>query len=158
MGVPRTRGDGPNIVALAGNAQGRVPRTRGDGPPLRGIALPSAPCSPHTRGWTEALEQIIKDSGVFPAHAGMDRIHARNSRRGRVFPAHAGMDRSDGINPCPCIRVPRTRGDGPIPFIGDRLGVTVFPAHAGMDRSLNPAAGPNIKCSPHTRGWTVQAI
>ncbi len=70
-------------------------------------------CSPHTRGWTVRRVTTMRQWGLFPAHAGMDR-----SRGGR----------GDGGGP-----VPRTRGDGPEGLVVMGLVLVLFPAHAGMD-------------------------
>ena len=51
-----------------------VPRTRGDGPETPGAWQAPAQCSPHTRGWTEYTARGCRGKGVFPAHAGMDRV------------------------------------------------------------------------------------
>ena len=75
-------------------------------------------CSPHTRGWTLRRLSRAPDVTLFPAHAGMDRIHTQSQH--------------------PSSAVPRTRGDGPA--VTQSRGATspLFPAHAGMDR-IQPA-------------------
>ena len=92
----------------------RLPRTRGDGPDRRAAPRAVPRASPHTRGWT-----------LPPRH---------QSSASCGFPAHAGMD--PGASACASCppRLPRTRGDGPVPD--------------PRRRSLTPA-------SPHTRGWTI---
>ena len=153
-GLPRTRGDGPRLAGAAdelnlasphtrgwtpgrrGRTTGsngfpahagmdpqssriprtgrRLPRTRGDGPDEGGDVRGDLRASPHTRGWTPRGGSARARPVGFPAHAGMDRyVHRGDVHRGRL---------------------PRTRGDGPVPIqhsLGDPLA------------------------SPHTRGWTA---
>ncbi len=154
-----------------------VPRMRGDGPAPWHPCGRALPCSPHARGWTGIRAGDLGVDRVFPACAGMDRRiqamisasirvprmrgdgpsnergyrddhscspHARGwtvepelqRARNGVFPACAGMDRRS--RPCTMLGccVPRMRGDGPTSDLvsqGARL------------------------CSPHARGWTVDA-
>ena len=91
----------------------RIPRTRGDGPAGVGRRRRGSPDSPHPRGWTRPRFALPRSRSGFPAPAGMDRAA---SRRRRVQP-----------------RIPRTRGDGPVPGR--------YPGLFGQD-------------SPHPRGWT----
>ena len=154
--VPRTRGDGPLSAPTEPTMTGGVPRTRGDGPSIAEPILPSWTCSPHTRGWT------ARSNGAHPDHIGVPRTrgdgpiaHRSDVVNSGVFPAHAGMDRgvrssAAGVSPCSphtrgwtAIRaatvgarlgVPRTRGDGPERWPSGCWSYTVFPAHAGMDR------------------------
>ena len=93
----------------------RLPRTRGDGPQSPPTIRPQRAAPPHTRGWT-----LI---GKFKADDG------------RGSPAHAGMDPTLALSSSTVNRLPRTRGDGPVPPRGD-VGVVGAP--------------------PHTRGWTRQ--
>ena len=152
-GLPRTRGDGPRLVPVVGagdvasphtrgwtpgrhhasaagrgfpahagmdpcpyavsRGSSRLPRTRGDGP-RAGIPRSAAPAaSPHTRGWTRRLRAGSPGVQGFPAHAGMD-------------PYVVGWRN-------PGLRLPRTRGDGPV--------CACVPPENGW-------------ASPHTRGWT----
>ena len=151
--LPRTRGDGPGRVphprplveasphtrgwTLTGGGAARcdpgfpahagmdlghltraindlgLPRTRGDGPSSAASSAGGPRASPHTRGWTLR-------------HGGPPR-----TRTG--FPAHAGMDPGPRTWGSPGRRLPRTRGDGPVPM---------------------PTIGMSIPASPHTRGWT----
>ena len=90
-----------------------IPRTRGDGPtPLR---MSACVCrdSPHPRGWTVA---VAVDAA---------QLHG--------FPAPAGMDPAALLSRTRCIRIPRTRGDGP---------------------HLLHGVLRTEKDSPHPRGWT----
>ena len=155
-----------------------LPRTRGDGPDVWTALDLAAGASPHTRGWTVATVPVpVLDAG-FPAHAGMDlelavqsvgrerlprtrgdgpglsffqRTPPRASphtrgwtlrgrrlpRRDGGFPAHAGMDPRSFGTACSPGWLPRTRGDGPVP--------------AGPGRGCRRA-------SPHTRGWTRAGV
>ena len=176
-GFPAHAGMDLRRSAAAGRTSG-LPRTRGDGPVASAAWVARPWASPHTRGWTRYLAAVAAGDQGFPAHAGMDpgrrgrmrqwrRLprtrgdgpsarrrsssrsmaspHTRGwTRRGprvalplRGFPAHAGMD--PHRRPRRCLRpgLPRTRGDGPVA--------------AGV-------AAASQRASPHTRGWTVQAL
>ena len=157
------RGSEPGSPAHAGmdphgdgadKLTGWLPRTRGDGPQL---VLPDdgymvAP--PHTRGWTHPPGGHVRDRDGFPAHAGMDPTPTpRKTSRTRLprtrgdgpasepaavrgtrapphtrgwtlrhqhlgagrlgSPAHAGMDPRPRRAPGAGVRLPRIRGDGP---------------------------------------------
>ena len=156
-GIPRTRGDGPRRVdadvragpdsphprgwtlrrlrarhadlgfpapagmdraSRNGASGGRgIPRTRGDGPAPDGLLLRLRADSPHPRGWTLFDAPDAWYRAGFPAPAGMDpAIHALIARD---------------------LRIPRTRGDGPL------LGVDLCRA---------------VGDSPHPRGWTVDRL
>ena len=114
----------------------RFPRTRGDGPRRARSTPPTRGFSPHTRGWTTPPGTRSCPGGVFPAHAGMDRVFPLERELTLVvFPAHAGMDLKEAIagdnigalfSPhtrgwtalpgdarAHHLRFPRTRGDGP---------------------------------------------
>ena len=87
------------------------------------------------------------------------------------FPAHAGMDPAPSCRHEQLHGLPRTRGDGPLPLFGVRLGHGAsphtrgwtgaevelpparpgFPAHAGMDRARPPRARAFTRL-PRTRG------
>ena len=155
-----------------------LPRTRGDGPLTSWGSGIEELASPHTRGWTRPRGLRRDDGPGFPAHAGMDREdlvklagmeglprtrgdgpdlglggrrrvaaspHTRGwtqarqgaRRQERGFPAHAGMDPTPARTDRPASRLPRTRGDGP-----------VFVLPSPLNRSA----------SPHTRGWTLDAL
>ncbi len=68
---------------------------------------------PHARGWT------------------LGRFNGAEVHPG--FPARAGMDPHTTADPAPLNRLPRTRGDGPVP------------------PSVQQAA---LVAPPHSRGWT----
>ena len=173
-GFPAHAGMDP-VPAGSRGAAARLPRTRGDGPVQLEVFPGAVAASPHTRGWTPAKPSRAMPGPGFPAHAGMDRLHAVR----RHF----------------AQRLPRTRGDGPprgLPLAGSttasphtrgwtccdcgsRLWRWGFPAHAGMDRSSATGRvayqglprtrgdGPpmsvslyfHVAASPHTRGWTL---
>ena len=80
---------------LAGQVQSGnwLPRTRGDGPHAAGGIGGEVAASPHTRGWTRRGGPWAPAAGGFPAHAGMDHVHAEHR--------------------CLGPGLPRTRGDGP---------------------------------------------
>ena len=90
-----------------------LPRTRGDGPIGALSKKQIREASPHTRGWTLHRLHDDIDAGGFPAHAGMDLVCTRPS--------------------VSCMRLPRTRGDGPC---------------------SGPPGRITLGASPHTRGWT----
>ena len=136
-GLPRTRGDGPVSASTLDETKGapphtrgmdrgtapgrpapdRLPRTRGDGPEPIPVRRQDFEAPPHTRGWT--------------------RVRLCGRLRGRGSPAHAGMDPAASARKSAGIRLPRTRGDGP-----------VTSPHV-MVRSSAP---------PHTRGWTLAGV
>ena len=53
-----------------------LPRTRGDGPAVLAFICRAVPASPHTRGWTAEGRGRGPEPGGFPAHAGMDPRYA----------------------------------------------------------------------------------
>ena len=151
-----------------------IPRTRGDGPQIGRMVCAQNMDSPHARGWTRlGIRLHVVDAG-FPARAGMDRPpiptpaarcwiprtrgdgprsetpstfaardspHARGWTHGlrpgrsppRGFPARAGMDPTPSPRPSCPSGIPRTRGDGP----------------PSAEVMVNPMSD-----SPHARGWT----
>ena len=151
-----------------------LPRTRGDGPQVEPRLGGVERASPHTRGWTVDGLRLRRYRRGFPAHAGMDPA---------CMPSCAGdawlpRTRGDGPlwripNPSDATASPHTRGWTPL-VMRDALKSRGFPAHAGMDppRPAAPGArrrlprtrgdGPQrraarlqlAQASPHTRGWT----
>ena len=152
-----------------------LPRTRGDGPDLHATDGAWTEASPHTRGWTEIPHPAKCRESGFPAHAGMDpcspcpiasiarlprtrgdgpsrtlspravrtasphtrgwtRRQPHRLRDGRGFPAHAGMDLGYAGERSRGSWLPRTRGDGPV---------------------RPPSSLWSRWASPHTRGWTL---
>ena len=151
-----------------------LPRTRGDGPDLQSqtVSLEMAP--PHPRGWIQGRQQSRKMATGSPAPAGMDPNFGRQSEIGawlprtrgdgpwpanqkapadlapphprgwtlasagdhrpdRGSPTPAGMDPKAPLEPARGVRLPRTRGDGPTLGMGS------------LDLEVTP---------PHPRGWT----
>ena len=97
----------------------RLPRTRGDRP--AGGRLPSRPkpAPPHTRGSTPR------------PRFGSDR------RRGS--PAHAGIDRQPTRAGRSLVRLPRTRGDRPLPALWRRTAPGAPPHTRGSTRTFRPS-------------------
>ncbi len=151
------------------------PRTRGDGPFFEAANENARTFSPHTRGWTDTGGRAVFECRVFPAHAGMDRVHFGFAWCQKCFPRTRGDGPATERTTLSCPEFsPHTRGwTGPlgVPI----LTPPVFPAHAGMDRyqraqTLRRGSFPrtrgdgptdsrrsasSIRFSPHTRGWTA---
>ena len=177
-GLPRTRGDGPGTLGGSHSERMASPAHAGMGPRSVPFRLCFYRASPHTRGWTPPATRTGTRRGGFPAHAGMDpgrrdvpglpeglprtrgdgpdpirgalgggwasphtrgwtlRRTARSLRK-PGFPAHAGMDPPARRDLAAPVRLPRTRGDGP-----------------RKRRRENDLP----RASPHTRGWTWDAL
>ena len=172
-GFPAHAGMDPRADRPAGALHG-LPRTRGDGPQIGLFDSRVGMASPHTRGWTRLLRQRGAGTGGFPAHAGMDprrlypstrspglprtrgdgpvilwmtvtpeqasphtrgwtRLSGEQGAEAGGFPAHAGMDPHRVRYSVAAMRLPRTRGDGP---------------------ALRRTSADTSTASPHTRGWT----
>ena len=152
-----------------------LPRTRGDGPQVGTYAQYVPAASPHTRGWTRWWSCRCLSPRGFPAHAGMDPASDPPDRDRRGLPRTRGDGPCSGSAPVTHPQAsPHTRG-------WTVLGVSIdwlaggFPAHAGMDpepgrrrrgrtrlprtRGDGPLAGIPadrvLRASPHTRGWTL---
>ena len=97
------------------NHRSDIPHTRGDGPECNYNRDFSIKYSPHAWGWSG--RQI----------GGYVRLE--------IFPTRVGMVRSNYGCHQSSRDIPHTRGDGPIPCFGVRVGVTY---------------------SPHAWGWSVQ--
>ncbi len=111
-GSPAHAGMDPMAASTSIRSMG-LPRTRGDGPAAAQVLCGDDVAPPHTRGWTPCL--------------------ARRACLFRGSPAHAGMD-PERVAPClQCLRLPRTRGDGPATY---------------------PSRLSSVWAPPHTRGWT----
>ena len=151
-----------------------LPRTRGDGPWVVAGARDSAGFAPHTRGWSHAEGRASNALPLCPAHAGMVPVkrsrnfgttalprtrgdgpelyqqlpagmifapHARGWSQeskglhpcGDLCPAHAGMGPSKNANFWPRTALPRTRGDGP---------------------KVETRKEGKVGFAPHTRGWS----
>jgi len=130
--TPRTRGSTP-LSNPRRASQGSLPRARGDRPENDPANRSIPPSTPRTRGSTPRRLRACYRHGVYPAHAGIDRIaplicctssglpRARGDRPPRVM-SRAGTGGS----------TPRTRGSTPpAPAHGARP--KVYPAHAGID-------------------------
>ena len=92
---------------------GRLPRTRGDGPRLLATLIVLLKAPPHSRGWTSPRGLGRSWGFGSPALAGMD-----------LFIRSCSLRR---------IRLPRTRGDGPLRC---------------------PRIREVMWAPPHSRGWT----
>ncbi len=131
-----------------------APRARGDGPQVIWSTMVSVCCSPRTRGWTSMSVGLFTESGLLPAHAGMDPLPVQWSRRSEPAPRARG-DGPAGTHSSRSFRYcsPRTRGwtpDG-----ADSEGAAeLLPAHAGMDPQVKGVPAWHGNCSPRTRGWT----
>ena len=136
-GFPAHAGMDPDLTSAVTMTVG-LPRTRGDGPAPPSVVRGGHVASPHTRGWTRGGAGGDGVVGGFPAHAGMDPHRGATERASREgFPAHAGMDRHATRPSRSRRRLPRTRGDGPVPHV---------------------TAAAVEEASPHTRGWTVDRV
>src|SRR5690606_26053295 len=104
-------------------------------------AISAAP--PHARGWT--------------------RRRPWSCRCCRGSPARAGMDLSELAREVGSLRLPRTRGDGPMPVPDDALAYTAPPHARGWTRARfgrgwrargSPArAGMDPRPGPRPQGW-----
>ncbi len=153
-----------------------VPRASGDGPAARTFLRRLRTCSPRERGWSPGTRVHQAPRHVFPARAGMVRLHTRQRRATLRVPRASG----DGPSADTSVRVavrcsPRERGWSPS-GISEKLPVTVFPARAGMVRRRSPCSGPEVRvprasgdgpdttdsgashtmCSPRERGWSAR--
>ena len=141
------RAGGRGFPALAGMDRGRcavsrscagIPRARGDGPEVVEETVWPNMDSPRSRGWTRAERAARDPDRGFPALAGMDR---RTPSLGRPS---LGIPRARGDGPCGYIPVRRGARDSPRSRGWTRgcHGIDEahvgFPALAGMD----PAPGP----------------
>jgi hypothetical protein len=92
-GSPAHAGMDP-IKARARDYLAGLPRTRGDGPFLTAVAASSGAAPPHTRGWTLPDDHGGASDNGSPAHAGMDP-HPRHLR-----PLAHRLPRTRGDGPC----------------------------------------------------------
>ena len=95
LGFPAHAGIDPK-GALPMAQLNRLPRARGDRPPFRGLAKADLMASPRTRGSTASR----KVEGI----------------SGEGFPAHAGIDHFFDDSASLPMRLPRARGDRPLPL------------------------------------------
>ena len=110
-GCPAHAGMGPARSAVS-TKKARLPRTRGDGPTAALSKSTGTSVAPHTRGWATGF--------------------ARGRGRVRGCPAHAGMGPDRRRYRPRSVRLPRTRGDGPV---------------------LRNSELRKYLVAPHTRGW-----
>ena len=113
MGSPARAGMDRSLSALK-RASAWLPRTRGDGPELLSASGGGMGAPPHARGWT------LNTAYCYTVPTGS--------------PARAGMDPLGSFDPTGIVRLPRTRGDGPL-------------------MRLSPFA--SAPAPPHARGWTA---
>ncbi len=106
--VPRVCGGGPSWSPAPPAGTCGVPRVRGDGPEVRGILNAVASRSPRTRGWLAGSRPDLGQDVAFPAYAGVvpgrptslysqDRVPAYAALRCArcVRSCHAGRPRLD---------------------------------------------------------------
>ena len=136
VGFPAHAGMDPQL-AQSPPASQWLPRTRGDGPVLAALAGMRPGASPHTRGWTPARLSTAGNGHGFPAHAGMDPDDGGRHRD------PAGLPRTRGDGPCASgwrrlngRASPHTRG-WTRQHAGAGVDIDGFPAHAGMDPKVD---------------------
>ena len=154
VGSPRTRGDGPELLAFVGwpkkvlPAHAGMARKRGRSP---------GPCgkfSPHTRGWPRsAAGRRAKTIPFSPHTRGWPVWQAIPLDVAGVLPAHAGMARRTITTTGTAGRSPRTRGHGPSAKNCRASSAGVLPAHAGMARPNGSWRRSKPPFSAQTRGW-----
>ncbi len=154
------------------------PRTRGDGPLIVAIALPLAMSAPHSRGWSSVYPGDWIVQRVGPALAGM--VLAGRARPDRT----AGRPRTRGDGPAWNAAAkflpgsaPHSRGWSGRPWRRAARS-HVGPALAGMVRRIRtsrPAAScrprtrgdrpsgrarrhPDRRSAPHSRGWSAGVV
>ncbi len=174
VGSPAHAGiDLPECRAQA--VDGGLPRTRGDRPQVaRGIdSAHVAP--PHTRGSTRPKKPPRPHQQGSPAHAGIDPVHpGLGSHPPRLPRTRGDRPRPGGLLPVRGRAPPHTRGSTSRGRMGAGRAAG-SPAHAGIDpprqgsrsslRRLPRTRGdrpfgytdksPRIQAPPHTRGSTV---
>jgi len=151
--LPRARGDGPAVHVLVFDGTATAPRTRGwthtrhetlclglDCPAHAGMDLgaKSATCStgglPRARGDGPSAKTILDTmTKTAPRTRGWTLIEIPAKRRSADCPAHAGMDPASFARSVRSARLPRARGDGPLP---------------------RPVRSRGHRTAPRTRGWT----
>ncbi len=189
--LPRARGDGPHLLHDATRLETTAPRTRGwtqalqhrrrrrpDCPahagmdPMFAMFAPHLPGLPRARGDGPAkMEASRYRDWTAPRTRGWTRGRLARLRGGQDCPAHAGMDLMKHLECFRVVGLPRARGDGPDPVMGDVNGQRTAPrtrgwtrehretaaclrdcpAHAGMDPRPRPL-GPSTRRLPRARG------
>ena len=111
-----------------------LPRLRGDGPEIRMLRWDEVAAPPPTRGWTHVAQLPRLDRAGSPAYAGMDPERSRNSTSTPGLPrlrgdGPTGYDSNFSHSSAP----PPTRGwtRRPVRLAAGEAG---SPAYAGMDR------------------------
>ena len=157
MGLPRARGDGPDLLRLIEEEKEASPRSRGwtrlaargrrrrDGfPALAGMDRRDAvgqarwPRLPRARGDGPQARAAIQSGGrASPRSRGWTLRREPPRARRAGFPALAGMDPSSEIPRRPLDRLPRARGDGPRELLVRPIRLTA---------------------SPRSRGWTLSRL
>ena len=133
LGCPARAGMDP-FGGTGTGGTGRLPRTRGDGPDMMDLMAKRWGAAPHARGWTLVRIDVRHVAMGCPARAGMEpwprwrRSSIRRLPRTRGdgpfaddpervakqgCPARAGMDPSASPAGVVAAGLPRTRGDGP---------------------------------------------
>ena len=128
-----------------------LPRTRGDRPQVDRRPSRLRWPSPHTRGSTHHSRDLLRGDRAFPAHAGID-VPA-----GSVWGETRCLPRTRGDRPAQIAAIkqqskpsPRTRGSTFVRLLA-RRPIPAFPAHAGIDpRARCLISAP--RCLPRTRG------
>ena len=119
-----------------------LPRTRGDGPQSRLARVVPVSAPPHARGWTPLLQHAVMVALGSPARAGMDR---QPGRAGRMRP---GLPRTRGDGPVLDALLDGLQGAPPHArgWTAGRASWSRYaggsPARAGMDRRRAPCASP----------------
>ena len=115
-----------------------VPRPRGDGPNLRNLAFDVAARSPPARGWRRLARRRTRPRRAFPARAGMARITSSIARVTSCVPRPRGDGPRAGERVClGRKRSPPARG-WPEPGGIAKRGEGAFPARERVKKSKSP--------------------
>ena len=149
-GFPAHAGIDPAHAIVCAMTKG-LPRARGDRPDIDGFCVTWGAASPRTRGSTpERFYRTPREYG-FPAHAGID-LYSALARLVASWLPRARGDRPfwASMRPVEAKASPRTRGST---LLGLRLARSRsgFPAHAGIDLILLAVLGCGIGL-PRARG------
>ena len=129
LGCPARAGMDPTVAATTRSAS-RLPRSRGDGPRHRRRRRVSRWVAPLARGWTlDGIAIVLVHRGC-PARAGMDP---------------GGRERRQAA-----VRLPRSRGDGPLAAMRLRKWTSVAPLARGWTRFL-------VRCADECQGCPARA-
>ena len=161
QGLPRVRGDGPEVAEARTAVVPSPPRARGwtlgeVDQRARQVVSPAcagmdpgggSPCSttaglPRVRGDGPGSVAMRRTSHVSPPRArGWTRDAARSNHEFAVSPACAGMDPALTIAQADIQSLPRVRGDGPLGRVGHALHHTSPPRARGWTRGGDGGAG-----------------